>query len=65
MTQQLITRILCDKTSEELNELALDLQINDEPLAVFCDKFDLGDWFYEKMIILDKGYVRKKNNLKI
>lgn len=53
MTQQLITRILCDKTSEELNELALDLQINDEPLAVFCDRFDLGDWFYEKMIMLD------------
>lgn len=57
MTQQLITRILCEilcgKTSEELNELALDLQINDEPLAVFCDKFDLGDWFYEKMIMLD------------
>lgn len=57
MTQKLITRILCEilfeKTSEELNELALDLQINDEPLAVFCDRFDLGDWFYERMIMMD------------
>ncbi len=57
MTQQLITRILCEilfeKTSEELNKLVLDLQINDEPLAIFCDQFDLGDWFYDQMTLLD------------
>lgn len=57
MTQQLITRILCeilsDKTSEELNKLVLDLQIYDEPLAIFCDQFDLGDWFYDQMTLLD------------
>ena len=57
MTQQLITRILCEilfeRTSEELNKLVLDLQINDEPLAEFCDRFDLGDWFYNQMTLLD------------
>lgn len=57
MTQQLITRILCEilfeKTSEELNKLVLDLQIDDEPLAIFCDQFDLGDWFYDQMTLLD------------
>ena len=57
MTQQLITRILreilFEKTSEELNKLVLDLQINDEPLAIFCDQFDLGDWFYDQMTLLD------------
>ena len=57
MTQQLITRILCEvlfeKTSEELNKLVLDLQINDEPLAEFCDQFDLGDWFYDQMTLAD------------
>lgn len=57
MTQQLITRILCEilfeKTSEELNKLVLDLQINDEPLAEFCDRFDLGDWFYDQMTLAD------------
>ena len=57
MTQQLITRILCEvlfeKTSEELDKLVLDLQINDEPLAIFCDRFDLGDWFYDQMTLLD------------
>ena len=57
MTQQLITRILCEilfeKTSEELNKLVLDLQIDDEPLVIFCDQFDLGDWFYDQMTLLD------------
>lgn len=57
MTQQLITRILCEilfeKTSEELNKLVLDLQIDDEPLAIFCDQFNLGDWFYDQMTLLD------------
>nr|DAM65861.1 MAG TPA: hypothetical protein [Caudoviricetes sp.] len=57
MTQQLITRILCEilfeKTSEELNKLVLDLQINDEPLAEFCDRFELGNWFYDQMTLAD------------
>ena len=57
MTQQLITRILCEilfeKTSEELNKLVFDLQIDDEPLAIFCDQFNLGDWFYDQMTLLD------------
>ena len=57
MTQQLITRIICEilfeKTSEELNKLVLDLQIDDEPLAIFCDQFNLGDWFYDQMTLLD------------
>ena len=57
MTQQLITRILYEvlfeQNSEELDELVLDLQINDEPLAEFCDRFELGDWFYDQMTLLD------------
>lgn len=57
MDQKLATRILCEilfeKTSEELDELVLDLQINDEPLAIFCDRFDLGDWFYDQLTLLD------------
>ena len=57
MDQKLATRIICEvlfeQTSEELDKLMLDLQINDEPLAIFCDQFDLGDWFYDQMTLLD------------
>ena len=57
MTQELLTRILCEvlveKTAEELNKWVRDLQINDEPLAIFCDQFGLGDWFYDQMTLLD------------
>lgn len=57
MDQKLATRIICkvlfEQTSDELDELMLDLQINDEPLAIFCDQFDLGDWFYDQMTLLD------------
>ena len=57
MDQKLATQIICEvlfeQTSEELDELILDLQINDEPLAEFCDRFDLGDWFYDQMTLAD------------
>lgn len=54
MITSILTEVLFDKSSEELDELALDLCINkDDALLNFCDRFDLGDWFYEKMIMLD------------
>lgn len=54
MITSILTELLFDKSSEELDELALDLCINkDDALSNFCDRFDLGDWFYEKMIMLD------------
>lgn len=57
MDQKLATRIICEvlfeRSSDELDELMLDLQINDEPLVRFCDQFDLGDWFYDQMTLLD------------
>lgn len=57
MDQKIITRIihevLFEYTSVELDELALDLQISDEPLYRFCDRFDLGDWFYDQMTLAD------------
>lgn len=57
MDQKTITRIihevLFEYTSVELDELALDLQISDEPLSRFCDRFDLGDWFYDQMTLAD------------
>lgn len=57
MDQKLATRIICEvlfeRSSDELDELMLDLQINDEPLVRFCDQFELGDWFYDQMTLLD------------
>ncbi|QJU09959.1 hypothetical protein FBF26_01600 [Candidatus Saccharibacteria bacterium oral taxon 488] len=57
MDQKLATRIICEvlfeKSSEDLDELMLDLQINDEPLVRFCEQFDLGNWFYDQMTLLD------------
>lgn len=61
MSQNLVTRILHEvlfgETSAELNELALDLQISGEPLSIFCDRFELGNWFYDQMTLADTDII--------
>lgn len=56
MTEYLATAIIRQVVSnlsvEELYELALDLQISDEKLLTFCDRFELGNWFYDEMTLL-------------
>ncbi len=54
---QIIHQVLFDQSSFELDELTLDLHINDEPLSMFCDRFDLGDWFYDQMTLAEVDIV--------
>lgn len=57
MSQKLIIRILIELLfeypSNELDIIALDLHLKDEPLAEFCDRFELGNWFYDQMTLAD------------
>lgn len=57
MITDILQHILFDYASDELAELALDLQISDEPLSVFCDRFDLGNWFYDQMTLADTDII--------
>lgn len=57
MITQILSAVLDEMTSVELDELALDLQINDEPLSIFCDRFDLGNWFFDQMTLADVDIV--------
>lgn len=57
VSQKLIIRILIELLfeypSNELDIIALDLHLKDEPLAEFCDRFELGNWFYDQMTLAD------------
>lgn len=57
MSQKLIIRMLIELLfeypSDELDTIALDLHLKDEPLAEFCDRFELGNWFYDQMTLAD------------
>lgn len=57
MNRKLITRILTELLfeypSDELDVIALDLHLKDEPLAEFCDRFELGNWFYDQMTLAE------------
>ena len=57
MNRKLITRILAELLfeylSDELDVIALDLHLKDEPLADFCNRFELGNWFYDQMTLAE------------
>lgn len=57
MSRKLIIRtlaeLLFEYPSDELDAIALDLHLKDEPLAEFCGRFELGNWFYDQMTLAD------------
>ena len=50
---RILTELLFEYPSDELDVIALDLHLKDEPLAEFCDRFELGNWFYDQMTLAD------------
>jgi hypothetical protein len=48
-----LAELLFEYPSDELDAIALDLHLKDEPLAEFCDRFELGNWFYDQMTLAD------------
>ena len=50
---RILTELLFEYPSDELDVIALDLHLKDEPLAEFCDRFELGNWFYDQMTLTD------------
>ena len=67
MNRKLITKILAELLfeylSDELDVIALDLHLKDEPLAEFCDRFELGNWFYDQMTLADNDMVNEVSAL--
>lgn len=57
MITDILQHVLFEYASDELTELALDLQISGEPLAAFCDRFELGNWFYDQMTLADTDII--------
>lgn len=49
----IIQDVLFEYTSAELFELMHDLELADDPLLYFCNRFGLGDWFNDQMIGAD------------
>ena len=50
---RILTELLFEYPSDELDAVVLDLHLKDEPLAEFCDRFELGNWFYDQMTLAD------------
>lgn len=67
MNRKLITKILAELLfeylSDELDVIALDLHLKDEPLAEFCNRFELGNWFYDQMTLADIDIVNEVSAL--
>lgn len=57
MITDILQHVLFECTSDELLELALDLQISGEPLSIFCNRFELGNWFYDQMTLADTDII--------
>jgi hypothetical protein len=52
LVQVIDDHVICDLGSWELRELVDNLpEHTEEAASAFCDRFDLGDWFYEAMVI--------------
>ena len=60
---RILTELLFEYPSDELDVIALDLHLKDEPLAEFCDRFELGNWFYDQMTLADIDIVNEVSSL--
>lgn len=60
---RILTELLFEYPSDELDVIALDLHLKDEPLAEFCDRFELGNWFYDQMTLADIDIVDEVSSL--
>ena len=60
---RILTELLFEYPSDELDAVALDLHLKDEPLAEFCDRFELGNWFYDQMTLADIDIVNEVSSL--
>lgn len=58
-----LARVLEDETSVELDELAMDLHISENALSLFCDKFDLGGWFYDELTLAEVDIVDRISDM--
>lgn len=51
---QVIDMVLAESNSEEIGKIILSLpQGNEEALSKFCYLYELGNWFYEALILND------------
>lgn len=57
LTHRVIKEVLSDYASDVLTEMAFELENSESSIADFCDRFDLGDWFYDQMTLLDVDIV--------
>jgi len=48
-----ISEVLSDHASDALSELVFELENSEAPLADFCDRFELGNWFYDQTMLAD------------
>lgn len=67
--RNIIEMVVADRDSDELGEFVrqtftLDMS-TEEASEEFCDKFDLGDWFYEAMILNDIDIVSELDSIKL
>lgn len=60
---RILTELLFEYPSDELDVIALDLHLKDEPLAEFCDRFELGNWFYDQTTLADIDIVDEVSSL--
>lgn len=44
-------KVLADKSHQELEAMMLRFTSDEEALSEFCDELELGNWFYEAMLL--------------
>jgi hypothetical protein len=50
---RVIKEVLSDYASDSLTEMAFELENSESSIADFCDRFELGNWFYDQMMLAD------------
>ena len=53
LISSVISEVLSDHASDALSELVFELENSEAPLADFCDRFELGNWFYDQTMLAD------------
>lgn len=53
LMHRVIKEVLSDYASDSLTEMAFELENSESSIADFCDRFELGNWFYDQMMLAD------------
>jgi len=69
LIKQVIQAIVADENSVTINELIQeiiddkDAKEDEQKIEMFCDRYELGNWFYDAMVINDVDIIEELNGI--